>query len=85
MEEIEFYNDQIQDLIAEKKISSMDAFYDKLEELLTKGQEIVIIGSSFDPENQNRIKINSIENFREWRKRWENNRNRLIELFTPKN
>jgi siroheme synthase (precorrin-2 oxidase/ferrochelatase) len=83
MKEIEFYNDQIQDLIAFKKISSMDVFYNKIEELLKERQEIVLIASSFKPESQHRIKFHSPEEFMKWRKKRENDRNRLLELFTP--
>jgi len=84
MKEIVFYNDQIQDLIALKKISSMDSFYDKVEELLKTGQKIVFIASSFEPESQHRMEFNSYEVFIEWRKKRNNERDRLIDLFTPK-
>jgi len=85
MKPLEFYNDQIQDLINLKKISSMDAFYDKMEELLKEGKEIVLISSSFEPESQYRNKFNSLENFVVWRKEREIEFNRLIDIFTPKN
>lgn len=69
MKEIVFYNDQIQDLISLKKISNMDSFHDKVEELLKAGQKIVFIASSFEPESQHRIEFNSYDVFIEWRKK----------------
>jgi hypothetical protein len=85
MKEIIFYNDLIQDLINLKKISSMDAFYDKVEELLKEGNKIVFILSSFEPETQHRTIFSSLDIFLKWRKNKEIEKNRLIDLFTPKN
>lgn len=84
MEPIEFYNDQIQDLINLKKISSMNLFYDKIEDLLKEGKEIVFISSSFEPDTQYKTRFSSIESFIVWRKKMEEKRNKLIDLFTPK-
>ncbi len=84
MKPLEFYNDQIQDLINLKKISSMDAFYDKMEELLKEGEEIVLVLSSFEPESQYRNKFNSLKTFVDWREKREIDKKRLIDIFTPK-
>ncbi len=85
MKEIIFYNDKIQDLINQKKYSSMDALYDEVEELLKEGNKIVFVFSSVETENQHRTVFVSLEFFLKWRKNKEIERNRLIDLFTPKN
>jgi hypothetical protein len=85
MEPIEFYDDLIQDLINLKKIPNMDTFYDKLEDLLKEGNEIVLLSSSFEPDTQYRVKFSSLDSFIDWRKKMDQKRKRLIELFTPKN
>ncbi len=85
MKEIVFYNDLIQDLINLKKISSMDAFYHKVEELLKEGNKIDFILSSFNPKTQHRTRFSSLNNFLKYRKNKEIEKNRLIELFTLKN
>lgn len=76
-----FYNDQIHDLIALKKIPDIFKFYDNINSLLENGDVVRIYVSSIEPDSNHFIEFKNTEEFLIWRKHKESEINNLLDLF----